>query len=418
MMQHNNKVPEDTPKPCKPWWQRLAAVTIIVALLVSGLLVYRYLLRTKPMAKRKPPAKMQALVTTMAVTPLTTNVQVKALGRIIPAQQITLQARVSGKVIGLHPDFIPGGIVEKDALLVKLDDTDYRLALKNKLNELSRAKADLRIEEGLQTVAEQEWQLIQGQSDDIDKSTIDLALRKPQLEKVQTNIDSAATEVERAEVDLARTEIHAPFNAIVREKHIDLGSQVSSQSLIATLVGIDVFWAEISIPADKLEWIVLPSGRKSGSAVIVYGNEGVSYQAGIVNLLPDIDPDGLMARLLVAVSDPMGIRNDGEPLLLGSFVRAEIQGKEIENVIQVPRSSLHDTDTVLTVSDKNTLHLQSVSVIWKNSEHVFIDAGLKAGDRVVISNVPASIEGMPVTIVENGPEQSSRAAAGLGNGQR
>ena len=418
MMQNNNKVPEDTPKPCKPWWQRLAAAAIIVVLLVSGLLVYRYLLRTKPMAKRKPPAKMQTLVTTMAVTPLTTNVWINALGRIVPAQQITLQARVSGKVIALHPDFIPGGIVKKGELLVKLDDTDYRLALKNKRNELARTKADLRIEEGLQTVAEQEWQLIKGQSDDIDKSTIDLALRKPQLEKVQTDIDSAATEVERAEVDLARTEIKAPFNVIVREKNIDLGSQVSSQSLIATLVGIDVFWAEISIPADKLDWIVLPSGGKSGSAITVYGNEGVSYQAEIVNLLPDIDPDGLMVRLLVAVSDPMGIRNDREPLLLGSFVRAEIQGKEIENVIRIPRSSLHDTDTVLTVTDNKTLHLQPVSVIWKNSDLVFIDSGLKAGDRVVVSNVPAPIEGMPVTSVENGPEQSGREAGGRGNGQR
>ena len=417
-MQHNDKISGDTPKPRKPWWQRLVAVAIIVVLLIGGVLAYMYLLGTKPTAKRKPPAKMQALVTTMTVAPLTTNVHIKALGRIIPAQQITLQARVSGKVIALHPDFIPGGIVEKDALLVKLDDTDYQLALKNKLNELARTKADLRIEEGLQAVAEQEWQLIKGQSDDIDKSTIDLALRKPQLEKVQTDIDSAATEVERAEVDLARTEIKAPFNVIVREKNIDLGSQVSSQSLIATLIGIDVFWAEISIPADKLDWIVLPSGGKNGSAVTVYGNEGVSYKAEIVNLLPDVDPDGLMARLLVAVSDPMGLKTDREPLLLGSFVRAEIQGKEIDNVIQVPRSSLHDTDTVLTVSDEETLHLQPVSVIWKNTDLVFIDAGLQAGDRVVVSNVPAPIEGMPVTIVENGPEQERRAAEGRGYGRR
>lgn len=418
MMQLNNKVPEDTPKPRKPWWQRLVAVAIIVGLLAGGVLVSRYLLRTKPTAKRKPPAKMQALVTTMAVTPVTTNVEIKALGRIIPAQQITLQARVSGKVIALHPDFIPGGIVEKGGLLVKLDDTDYRLFLKNKQNELARAKADLRIEEGLQTVAEQEWQLIKGQSDDIDKSTIDLALRKPQLEKVQTDIDSAATEVERAEVDLTRTEIKAPFNAIVLEKNIDLGSQVSSQSQIATLVGIDVFWAEISISADKLDWIMLPSNGKSGSAVTVYGNDGVAYDSGIVNLLPDLDPDGLMARLLVAVPDPMGIRSDREPLLLGSFIRAEIQGKRVENVFEIPRSSLHDGDTVLMVSDQETLHLQPVSVIWKNSDLVFIDAGLQAGDRLVVSNVPAPIEGMPVTIVENGPEKATREAEGRGNGQR
>jgi len=418
MTQQNSKIPEDTPKPRKTWWQRVVAGIIIVALLIGGGFVSWYLLRTKPTAKRKPPAKMRTLVTTISVAPLTTNVKIQALGRIIPAQQITLQARVSGKVIDLHPDFVPGGIMEKGELLVKLDDTDYRLALNNKKNELARAQADLRIEQGLQTVAEQEWQLIQGMSDEVDKSTIDLALRKPQLAKVQTAIDTAETGVERAEVDLGRTEVRAPFNAIVREKNIDLGSQISNQSSIATLVGIDQFWAEISIPSDKLYWLVLPVDGQSGSQIKIYGNQDVSYQAEIVNLLPDIDPDGLMARLLVAVSDPMGIGNDREPLLLGGFVRAEIRGKRVANVFQVPRSALHDDNTILTVSDNNTLHLQPVSVIWKNFEQVFVNAGLEDGSRVVVSNVPAPIEGMSVTVVDNESKPASREAEERADGRR
>ena len=53
-----------------------------------------------------------------------------------------------------------------------------------------------------------------------------------------------------------------------------------------------------------------------------------------------------------------------------------------------------------------------VNEIGRNVTHVV------AGDRVVVSNVPAPIEGMPVAIVENGPEQARRAAEGRGYGQR
>lgn len=409
--QNNNSVPEDTRPPKKSWQQRMAAVGVILFLLAVGISISLYLVRTKPQAKRKPPAKMQALVTTMSVAPITTNVRVKALGNIVPAQEIILQARVSGRTVYLHPNLVPGGTVKKDELLVKLDDTDYKLALQNKQTALARAKADLRIEEGNQLVAEQEWQVIKRQSEDIDASTIDLALRKPQLEKAKAAVAAAQAEVEQAVVDLERTRIKAPFNAVVRQKNIDLGSQVSSQSAIAVLAGIDAFWAEISVPVAKLAWIEMPHARKRGSEVRVYADGAPPYKGKIVNLLPDLDPDGLMARLLIAVPDPMGLKDNGKSLLLGSFVRVEIIGKKIKNVFQIPRASLKENDTVLLAAEKGTLHIQPVSVRWKNTDLVFIDQGLKVGDRVIVSNLATPIEGMPLQLV-NGLDE------GTGNAQR
>lgn len=416
--QDNSSISEDTRTPKKSWQQRMAAVGVIVFLLAMGISVSLYLVKTKPQAKRKHPAKMQALVTTIKVAPITTNVRIKALGRIIPAQEITLQARVSGKAVYLHPDLVPGGIVTKEKLLVKLDDIDYKLVLQNKQTALARAKADRRIEEGNQLVAEQEWELIKRQSEDIDASTIDLALRKPQLEKVKAAVEAAQAEVDRAEVDLKRTRIRAPFNAVVREKNIDLGSQISGQSPIAVLTGIDTFWAEISVPVAKLAWIKLPGAKKRGSEVRVYADGAQPYKGKIVNLLPDLDPDGLMARLLIAVPDPMGLKSNGKPLLLGSFVRVEIIGKKIKNVFRIPRASLKENDTVLLAAEDETLHIQPVSVRWKNTSLVFIDQGLKAGDRVIVSNLAAPIEGMPLQVAGDAPEKASGAGEGKGNAQR
>ena len=382
----------------RSWRQRLMALGIILIILTAGVGVAKYLIKTKPKARQTVPAKMRTLVTTQKISPVSTHAKIKALGIMIPAQEINLQARVSGKVEYLHPDFVPGGIIKKGDIVVRLDDTDYKLILQHKQNLLDHAEADLRIEEGSQILAGQEWEMISAGDMNLDKSSKDLALRKPHLAKVQADINMADTDLEKARIDLGRTVIKAPFNAIVREKNTDLGSQVTSQSSIAVLTGIDTFWAEISLPIDILDWIVLPQDNNSGSTVMVFSNCDIPYKGSIVRLMPDVDADGLMARILIDVKDPMGIKTNRTPLLLGSFIRAEIKGKKLENVFQIPRASLLDDDKVLTVAPDDSLHIQPVSVVWKNTNYVFIDKGLQPGVTIIVSNVPAPIEGMELDI--------------------
>ncbi|MDP2105317.1 MAG: efflux RND transporter periplasmic adaptor subunit, partial [Desulfobulbaceae bacterium] len=382
---NNSEIPIDLPTPQRSWKQRLAALFIILVILALGGGVAIALIKTKPIAKKKPPTKMQVLVETETVTHSSTRVTIEALGRMVPSRQITLQARVAGTVKYLHPQFVPGGIISQGEVIIRLDDTDYQLELKRKQNLLQQALADLRIEEGNQTVASQEWELIKRRSDGFDTSSIDLALRKPQLEKIQAIVASAKTDIKRVEIDLERTVIKAPFNAVIKEKNIDLGSQVGSQSQLASLVGIDAFWAEVSVPEDKLSWFSLPDTKGPGSPVQVFANHDGPRTGQIIKLLPDVEQQGLMAKLLIEVDDPMASTGGRNPLLLGSFVRVEITGKMLEKVYQAPRSALKDDKTVLVVSQEQTLHIQPVSVVWKNSAQVFIGAGLKTGDRIITS---------------------------------
>ena len=206
---NNNNLTGDTKLPRRPLWQRLLALGLIVLLLAVGLMVSRLLMKTRPQAKRKAPKKMETLVRVVEVSPLTATVKIKARGRIIAAREITLQARVSGQVVFLHPDFIPGGIIAQDEILLKLDDIDYQLNLRRKDDALALAEADFRIEEGSQMVDRQEWELITSLTEDVDISSRDLALRKPQLAKAEAVVKSARTDLEKARVDLARTVIRA-----------------------------------------------------------------------------------------------------------------------------------------------------------------------------------------------------------------
>ena len=406
--------------PRRSLWQRLLALGLIVLLLLTGFMISRHLLKTRPQAKRKAPKKMETLVKVVKVMPTAENVRIEAPGRVIAARQITLKARVSGQLVYLHPDFIPGGVIKKGEILLKLDDTDYQLELRRKEDALALAQADLRIEEGSQTVALKEWELITSLSDDIDTSSRDLALRKPHLIKAKARIASAETALERARVDLERTVIRAPFNLVVRDENVDLGLQVTPVSTLATLAATDVFWAEISLPVTKLAWFDLPEkpGKgKSGAPatkVLLHSLSQPSLTGKIITLTPDLDKDGLMARLLVAITDPLGLQKKHPPVLLGSFVTAEIIGRKLENVYRIPRAALQENDLLLIADKDDRLVAKPVTVAFYGVDSVLVDSGLHPGDRLIVSNLAAPINGMPLKIAG----ATSEAAAPDGNGEK
>ena len=391
----NSDNAQDTALPRRSWRQRLLALGLIVLLLLVAFMVSRHLLKTRPQAKRKPPKKIESLVRVIKVMPTTARALIEAPGRVIAARQITLKARVSGQLVYLHPDFIPGGVIKKGEVLLKLDDTDYKLELRRKEDALALAEADLRIEEGSQKVALKEWELITGLSDDIDTSSRDLALRKPYLVKAKAKIASAETARDRARLDLERTVIRAPFNLVVRDENIDLGLQVTPASTLGTLAATDVFWAEISLPLTKLSWFDLPEAK-----VILRRRNQAPLTGRIVSLTPDLDKDGLMARLLVAIADPLGLKKRHPPVLIGSFVTAEISGRELENVYRIPRPALQENSEVLLAGDDNRLVIKPVTVVYSGIKTVLISDGLNPGDRLIVSSLPAPISGMPLKIAE------------------
>ncbi len=393
----NNSITKSSDLPAKSFKLRLLALAIIILLIAVGFLVSRHLLTSKPKVKRRKPAKMQTLVKVMTANKISSQIKIKALGRVFAAHEINLQARISGTVVFVHENFIPGGIIAKDDELVRIDDADYRLILQQKKHALAQAKADLRIEQGKQKVAEQEWQVINEISKNLDSTSKDLALRTPQLNKAKTSIQSAIVDIKKAKIDLDRTKIRAPFNAVIRQKSIDYGSQVSSQSSIATLTGIDEFYVELSLPVEKLAWISLPSSTEEPSKVEILANN-TKYQAEITHLQPDLDKDGLMAKIIIKIPDPLGTKSNKTPLLLGSFVQANISGKTIDNVYKIPLAALKDGKKVLIATPENRLHIQPVSILAREKEYVLIDQGINQNDLIIISNVAAQIDKMELKI--------------------
>ena len=183
----------------------------------------------KPQTRKRAPQKAVTLVKVIALTRSDSFIRVSGIGTVIAAKTINLQAIVSGTTTYVNSKLIPGSIIKKGETIIKIDASDYKIKKKLKKSALDKAMADLAIEKGQQAIAAKEWQLIQEFAGNKDKQSIadtsaapDLVLRKPHLDKINAIVASAKTELELAELNMQRTTIEAPFNAIVSEKILHL----------------------------------------------------------------------------------------------------------------------------------------------------------------------------------------------------
>jgi len=377
----------------------VAGLLIGLVILALGIAIAVLWLANKPKAQRRPPQSTATLVEVTAVQQHDEQVVLRAMGTVVPARSISLAARVSGQITSVEPQFVPGGRFDAGGDILKIDEKDYKLVVLQRLSDLARAQSDLKEELGRRAVARREYELLAQDVEDQDK---ELLLREPQLAMAKAAVAAAEAALQRARLDEQRTKVTAPFNAMVQSRNVDVGSHVSGGTMLASLVGTDEYWVEISVPLDELRWIGIPGfNAKTGSDARIFctaaWGKDVFRVGTVTRLMTDLEPEGRMARLLVSVADPLELTSaSGErhPLILGSFVRVQIDGRTLPDAVSVPRTAVRDGNRVWVMQDDNTLAIRDVAITWSDSEHIYVTGGLADGDRLIISDLAAPVQGM------------------------
>jgi len=379
---------------------RVLILRVILPLLIiiAGGLYAVYLLKTSPKSKRQPPLRQARLVEVVSIEPSDVPIKINAMGTVIAAQEVDLKSQVSGKIMELSSELIRGGIFEKNQMLMKIEPDDYELLVEQRESDVVAAETNLKLEYGNQAVAEQEYKLLEGVVSENDK---ELVLRKPQLISSLSSLQAAKARLQQAKIDLERTNIVAPFNSIVKNKYIDLGAMVSQSTTLVTLTGTDEYWVEVMVPVNQLKWIEVPrQNNDAGSAARIYNSSAWgngTYRTGsVIRLSPDIETRGQMAKLLVSVKDPLSLNTkkvDNE-LLLGSYVRVEIQGETVKSAHVLDRGLLHDGDNIWLLTADNTLDIKPVDVIYRGENEVVIYDGISSSDKIITTDLAAPVEGM------------------------
>ena len=393
----------------------LLTLLAIVLILVSALAAGAYIVTRAPKANRQKPIKEAPLVTTQALESRHEQVTISAMGTVIPASELSLQTEVSGRIIGVHKSFELGSRISSGDQLLLLEPADYQLAVAKAESKVADAAYALAIEDGNQEIARQEWDLYDGRTTASEQDR-ELALRKPHLLKAQAAYNAAKAELAQAELDLQRTVLYAPFNALVTAKTAEPGGYLSAKESVATLVDTERYWVQVSLPVDRLSWIKIPQQAGERGSTVQLSAGGKQKIGRVTKLLGDLEEHGRMARLLVEVDDPLDLKkpvDERQPLLLGEYVRVEIVGKPLSDVISIPRSALHDGNRLWLVNTQHQLQMVTAEVLWRDNDRVLLRNALPGNTQLVTSNLSTAVSGMQLRLQE--PKVSMNSTREVGH---
>lgn len=400
-------------------------VTIVGLSAVAVLVVARPQPEAAPQASEPQGVKIEAI----HARKHTVQISVRAQGAVEPKREIELIAQVSGQVVAVEPEFVSGGFFGKDQALIKIDDREYRSALLDAKATVARAQQLLAEEEGLSRQAKREWRDLGNQNAN------DLFMRKPQLAAAKANLESAKGALDIAELNLQRTLISVPFSGRVKQIRVDLGQFVAKGSPIATVYDATVAEVRLPLTERQASLVNLPFAHKNrlfGNAlpqVILSGTiAGIQYQwqGELVRTDAFIDTQSRMYTAVVEVKNPFAPNNHSPerqaPLLPGLFVEAEIEGRELENIIELPRAALFKSDKLVTLDEESKAVIQQVSVVHRTDDRVWIDASLPQAlsetTLVLIekqSLAPAGAKVEPLIASENSGEVNAVAVVEQSN---
>lgn len=398
------------------WLRVLGTIVICLSILGAAAATIVVINRTEPTAQTiNATRKSAALVETVAVARDTYRPRLVVLGSVQPEQDIVLSPRVRGQVVELSPGFEPGGTVRQGELLLRIDPADFENAVEIRQSELKQAEASLEIEEGRRTLAEKELTLLEGTIDDTNRA---LVLRTPQIESIRAEVDAAEAALQRARLDLQRTNIHAPFDAQIIRCSVNVGSQVSPGEELARLVGIAEYWIMASVPIRSLNWIEFPESDGQGSAVTLKNPgtwpPGATRQGRVARLIGTLDQRSRLARVLITVTDPLARQVDGPPLLLDALVETHIEGRPIEDVVRLSREYVREGDTVWVMRD-GQLEIRPTEIVFRDAQHAYVREGLEEGDEVVTTTLATVAEGIGLRKADAPVEGAGNASEELGD---
>jgi len=238
-----------------------------------------------------------------------------------------------------------------------------------------------------------------------NQAPTDFALNLTQVNQARAMLRAAQADLDKARLDLARTEIRVPFHGRVRSRGGGLGQIISAGMSMGRVFSIDTVEVRLPLTDAQLAELDLPLGFEAGESapapVVKFnaklGSREYHWSGHIVRIDASIDQATRLIYATAEVRDPYGAAaSEGMPIAVGMFVNAEIEGVQAQKALVMPRLALRNKDNVYVINEDNELEIRTVDVLSTSEERVLVKSGVIPGDRVVTSPVPNAVDGMAV----------------------
>jgi RND family efflux transporter MFP subunit len=380
-----------------------------IVILGGTAVVCALLIFSRPQISQAPVEPPITAIRTIETKSERITLSVSSRGKVQPAMISEVSAAVNGPVAWISPSLVAGGYFKQGDTILRIDNRDYQTALEKTQAAKKQAEAEA-----------------SHAARELERLT-DLAKKKlasdSQLQDIKRAADVAAARLLNAEADLhqaqlnlARTELKAPFDAIVEVRNIELGQNVSPGQSVATLYGADVVEVKLPLANRQIGFLTIsPSFRgafptEQAPDVLLkglYAGRQHSWQGKLVRTEAGIDVSNNTVQAIVQVKQPRESDIDDDeslaniPLPIGLLVQADISGRTVDNVIALPRHVIRKNTQVLVAAPDDTLHIREVDILRLERDRVLIQGGLKAGEKVCVSPIQAVVDGMRIRIVND-----------------
>lgn len=378
-------------------------VTLPIAFLVVASAVTFWLVQSRPPAVQAPLQEPSLLVSVATLQREPIAFTVASQGAVSPRTETTLISEVSGQIVQVAPAFVSGGIFKHGDVLVRIDPRIYETNLKRAEAEVARARTQVATEEARASYAQENWERLRSLHV-ADGDASDLTLRKPQLQEALAGLAAREADLEKAQEDLRRTVIRAPYDGMVREKLADVGQFVNVGSQLARAFAVDRAEVRLPLTQHDLRFVDLDAVVAGGTLPVTLraelGAESRSWEAEVVRSEGVFDATSRVLYVVAQVEDPYDLAGrGGPPLRIGTFVSAEIHGKAGGgDFFAVPRHALARGETLWMVDEALRIHPRTVTIVRADERFAYISEGLKNGERYVAIPIPQPLPGMRVRV--------------------
>tara|TARA_R100001440_G_scaffold4880_1_gene10758 strand:+ start:1037 stop:2263 length:1227 start_codon:yes stop_codon:yes gene_type:complete len=390
----------------------------IPPLIIVGAIVLSVLASmTAEPPKQRDQTKPAAMVEVLEVSPRDMTFIVDSQGTVRPKHSTMLVAEVTGQIVDVADNYNAGGFFKEGDMLIQVDPSDYEVAVQQARAALLQAQSELEQEKARARVAEEEWAAFE------DGKAPELGLRKPQLASAIAAVESAEANLAKAERDLERTTIKAPFDSVLRSKEANLGQFVSTGSQIALV--FDTRTAEVRLPLSDLDmtYILDPAVAEEKPRVqleSLVSGQSATWQGRLVRTEGVLDENSRVIYGVVQIPDPYNLEGETHqvPLRYGRFVQAQVEGRYAQGLMEVPTYALNPDSSVWIVPESRELEKRDVEVVRTQGNKSLISSGLESGDKVVLTQLKNTLPGMKVRLPGDPLPEQMETAAKSDNGDK
>ncbi len=413
--------------------------------ILAGLVILVLLVKSREPPQQEALAERVQAVRIIEVPRVNLVPRVVAFGTVAPARVWEAIAQVSGKIVAMHPRLEAGEFLGKDAILVRIDPTDYELAItqiesdiqatlaqiaenrvkeKNTQNALTIEKDSLRlsrneltrrlklVKQGTipQSEVDKEERSVLAQKQSVTSLDNTLNLLPVERRLLDSQLARYEAKLAAARLDLERTVVSLPFDARLSQVNVEQSQYVRAGDVMAVADDINVAEVAAQIPMHRFRNLIAtrteplpierfvelgPADFLGISARVRLSEFDIDWPARLSRLSPTIDPQTRTVGAIVEVEEPYRQAQPGirPPLVKELFVEVEFKGKPRPNRLVIPRTALHG-ERVYLVNDNSRLNIQPVKLGLVQPEFVELQEGVTAGSRIVVSDLMPAIDGM------------------------